>query len=178
MAKRKPKKVKSKKRTRADSTESRIAAIRRVASQKPLNPPPHVVLRKPGNPAGNTSGDRPFWDEIISSRARETWTLPDLVKAAQLARCLSDIERVQVAVNEQGDTIINTRGTKIVNPLHALLETLTRRSLGLSKALHIDATATQGRSNKTGEKTKAEKEAKEAVEATEEDDLIPGPELH
>ena len=170
-----------KKAPRRDSTAGRVAKIRAVAGAEPIEPPPHVTLREPGEPEGNVYGDRVYWDEIVASRARENWTNPDLVKAAQLARCLADIERVQRAVDDEGDTIVNTRGTRIVNPLHSLLETLTRRSLGLSRALHVHAEATTGQARKEKAPKKAQEKAEKAVKVAnkDEDGLIAPPEsLH
>ena len=82
-------------RKRSDSAAAAIAAAQ-AAALGPLEPPAHVALRP---------GDRPYWDDIMQARARDSWTGPDLVAAANLARCLADVERLQGEVNTEGDII-------------------------------------------------------------------------
>ena len=124
------------KRNRSDSASAAVRAAQ-AAALGPLNPPEHVALRE---------GDRPFWDAIVTSRARDTWTDTDLTTAANLARSQADIERLQLDVDREGFTIPSGNGTPIVNPKHKLLETLTRRAVALSRVLHVHAEATVGRS--------------------------------
>lgn len=155
-------KKKSTRRTRADAIGEEVAAVQRELRASTIEPPPHVDLPPEA---------RPFWDDITSARARQTWNRSDLTKAANLARTRADIERVQKTLHIEGDTKFNLRGTEIVNPLHSLLETLTRRDVLLSKALHVHASATQGRADRgVGEKTKAETGAKKAAEVVEGDE--------
>lgn len=134
-----------------------------AAQLGPLDPPPYVTLR---------DGDRPFWDGIVRARARDTWNESDLVAAANLARARSDIERLQRDIDAEGDVLVNERGTPIMNPRHALLETLSRRSLALSKALHVHAEATVGNSRDSVQAAQAEKSATAKI-AEHDDDLIP-----
>lgn len=146
------------KRTRSDSAAAAIAAAQ--VAGKPIDPPEHVKLR---------AGDRPFWDSIVSARARETWNNADLENCANLARCKADIERLQDEIASEGDIIVNDRGTQIINPKHTLLETLSRRAVALSRMLHVHAEATVGESRDAGKALATEKDAKEA----EIDSLIP-----
>lgn len=141
-------------RKRSDSAAAAVAAMQAVALG-PLDPPEHVALR---------DGDRPFWDAIVTARARDTWTDPDLVQAANLARCLADVERLQGEVNTEGDVI----GDKL-NPKHRLIETLSRRAVTLAAALHVNALATQGRARDAGNALALERAARQ----DDDDDLIP-----
>lgn len=154
----------SKRSTRSDSTNGKAAAVK-AAVEPVLAPPSYVSLR---------DADLPFWESIVRARARDTWTEVDLAKAANLARCQSDIERVQKDIDAEGDTVTNARGTQIVNPKHNLLETLTRRELALSRAIHVHAEATVGKSEDAAKKLQAEKEAVKSVSAVQSDGLIPG----
>ncbi len=113
---------------RAGSAEAAIAAMR---GTDPM-PPEHVKLRE---------RDWPFWFDIVRVRAREEWTPMDLIHAANLARCLSDIEKLSQEMGEDGATLVNDRGTVVANPRHAILETLSRRSVTLTKTLHLHASA-------------------------------------
>jgi len=153
------------KRTRSDSATSAVKAAQAVAAG-PLDPPGHVKLR---------DGDRPFWDAVVCARARDTWNNSDLENAANLARCKADIERLQGEIDFEGDVITNDRGTPIVNPKHALLETLTRRAMALSRMLHVHAEATVGKSEDAAKALKTEKNAKKAADDADTGDaLIPG----
>lgn len=144
-------------RARCDSVTAEISAAQ---AQLTIGPPSHVSLR---------DGDRPFWDAIVSARASTTWNTADLEQAANLARCKADIERLQKELTEQGDIIENERGTQVINPRHALLEVLSRRSVALSRMLHIHAEATQGESRQQVKRAIPEQDAKDAVRSA----LIP-----
>jgi hypothetical protein len=142
------------KRNRSDSASAAIRAVQAVALG-PLKPPKHVCLR---------DGDLPYWNCIVTARARDTWTQIDLTTAANLARAQADIERLQKELDAEG----YVTGGK-ANPLAALIETLTKRSIALSRCLHVHAEATVGESRDgkkalTNERTAA---------ATENGDLIP-----
>ena len=141
-------------RNRSDSASAAIRAAQAVALG-PLDPPAHVALR---------SGDRPFWDAIVTARARDTWTAIDLTTAANLARSQADIERLQTDLDASGYMLPDGKQ----NPIAALVETLTRRTVALSRALHVHAEATQGRARDAGKALANERNA-----AQDDDDLIP-----
>ena len=141
------------KRNRSDSTAAAVRAAQ-AAALGPLDPPAHVALR---------DGDRPFWDAIVTSRARDTWTAIDLCTAGNLARTQADIEFLQAALDENGYVLDGK-----VSPLAVLVDTLTRRSVSLSRALHVHAVATVGRSADASKALANEKKA-----AAPGSDLIP-----
>lgn len=147
-------------RARSDSVTAAVSAARAGS----IEPPAHVRLRE---------CDWPFWASIVHARARENWTAPDLENAANLARCKADIERISQEIQAEGDTVVNQRGTQIVNPKHTLLETLTRRSMALSRMLHVHAEATVGKSEDEQKSSKTARAVKKSVE--EADDLIARP---
>ena len=141
------------KRRRSDSAAAAVVAAQ-SAALGPLDPPAHVTLR---------DGDRPFWNSIMLARARDTWTAIDLTTAATLARCQADIEKLQTDLDAAGYLIEGK-----ANPLCAVIETLTRRAVALSRALHVHAEATVGRSADA-----AKALANERAADDEDDDLIP-----
>ncbi|POF88210.1 TerS protein [Pseudomonas putida] len=151
------------KRSRSDSSTAAVAAMQ-AAAAGPLKPPSFVNIRK---------ADKPFWDSIVRARARESWTDSDLVMAGNLARCLSDIERLQQEIDFEGDVILNDRKTQVINPKHSLLETLSRRAVALSRTLQVHAQATQGESRDQGKKATKQREAEKVLESQDDDDLIP-----
>lgn len=142
------------KRNRSDSASAAVRAAQ-AAALGPLNPPEHVALRE---------GDRPFWNAIVTSRARDTWTAIDLCTAGNLARTQADIEHLQTQLDTAGYVLDDGK----VNPVAALVETLSRRTVALSRALHVHAQATVGRSADASKVLALEKAARQ-----DEDDLIP-----
>jgi len=79
--------------------------------------------------------------------------------------------RVQDELEEEGDILTNAKGTKVVNPKHALVETLSRRAASLSAKIHVHTAATVGRTADAGKKLAEEKSARAAID--DEDELIP-----
>lgn len=145
---------------RRQRSDSITAAVVAAQSQSDINPPDHVTLR---------DGDLPFWWSIVRARATSSWNASDLEQAANLARCKADIERLQQEITAMGDIIENDRGKPIINPRHALLEVLSRRSVALSRMLHVHAEATQGESREQSKRAAPEQDAKEAARSS----LIP-----
>jgi len=151
------------KRNRSDS----VASQTQFYSALDASPPDHIHLRE---------GDMPFWRSIVRARAADTWTDSDLEQAGNLARCKADIERLQTEIDAEGDTVVNAKGTQIVNPKHSLLETLSRRAVALSRMLHVHAEATQGRARDTGQRTKAQNKARQKKK--DDDDGLIAPPVH
>lgn len=110
------------------------------AAQAPIEPPACVTVPE---------ACKPFWDAIVTSRARDTWTDSDLVTAANMARVQFALESAIVGGDE-----------------HAKL---TRLALALSRSLSVHTTATVGRAaNMVGAST-----AERAARQDTEDSLIP-----
>ncbi|MCA0241413.1 MAG: terminase [Proteobacteria bacterium] len=120
------------------SAAAAVQAAQNVA-QGPIAPPQYVSLPEPC---------RPFWDAVMTSRPRDTWTDSDLVLAANLARTQHAIEAAPVGSDE-----------------HAKL---TRLAMALARAVAVHPTATVGRAADMVNAATAEREARQ-----EHDDLIP-----
>lgn len=136
-----------------------------MLNARPPALPDHINLRPQ---------DIPYWDSIISARELSSWTLPELDHVANLARCKADIERIQAEIQEEGDTVENRRGTPIVNPKHGLIETLTRRSVALTRLLMVHAQATVGDTSEVKKRNAASKEIREQ-HLENDDDLFARP---
>lgn len=149
-------------RKRSDSAEAAIEAMSGAGAT--VEPPPHLRLR---------DRDLPFWAGIVRARAREDWTEIDLAHAGNLARCMADIERIQAEIDGEGDTLVNDRGTVVMNPKHSLLETLSRRSIALCRALQVHAHALQGDSRDQQKKSSTQRKAAAALSGV--DELIQRP---
>ena len=127
------------KRHRSDSAKSATQAHQNAA-QGPLEPPGYVTLPEPCTP---------FWDAIVTSRPRDTWTESDLVLAANLARTQHAIESAPVGSDD-----------------HAKL---TRLAMALARSVAVHPTATVGRAADMVAAATLERE----VRSQDEDDLIP-----
>ena len=110
------------------------------AAQAPLEPPAYVTL---------SESCKPFWNAIVTSRARDTWTDSDLVLASNLAKTMHALETATV-----GDET------------HAKL---TRLSLALTRSLSVHTTATVGRAADIVGASTIERQAR----LDDGDDLIP-----
>lgn len=150
-------------RKRSDSTHVKTQLV----DDQDIAPPEHVQLR---------DIDMPFWYALVRARVKDSWNTVDLQHAANLARCQADIERIQQEILEEGDTLTNERGTVVLNPKHSLLETLSRRSIALSKHIQVHAVATVGESDKQRGKNSAAAKGRKTAEKTKEaDDLLARP---
>lgn len=127
-------------RLKSDTIKA-AAMAHQNAAQAPLDPPACVTLPEPC---------RPFWDAIVTSRARDTWTASDLVTAANMAKVQHAIEAAVVGGDE-----------------HAKL---TRLALALSRSLSVHTTATAGRAADLVGASTAERQARND---TDDSDLIP-----
>ena len=127
------------KRKRSDSAAAAVQAHQNAA-QGPIEPPAYITLPEPC---------KPFWQAIVTSRPRDTWTDADLVQAANLARTLHAIESAPVGSDE-----------------HAKL---TRLAMALARAVAVHPTATVGRAADLVNAATAEREARQ----DDGDELIP-----
>ena len=127
------------KRHRSDSAKS-AAKAHQNAAQAPIEPPVYVTL---------PDECKPFWDAIVTSRARDTWTESDLVTAANMARVQQALQEVAIG----GDEHVK----------------LTRLALALARSLSVHVTATAGRAADMVNAATAEREARQ----DDGDELIP-----
>jgi hypothetical protein len=109
----------------------------------------------------------------VCARARDRWDSLDLTEAANLARTLADIESQQVKLDAEGHVLTNERGTQVANPRHAIIETLTRRAVALSRALHVHAEAKQGKAKLQGGALEKQRQAGQVLDDSD-DGLIAG----
>lgn len=129
-----------------------------------VKPPEHCPLRPQ---------DVPFWNSIVSVRCN--WTTVDLIFAANMARCMADIEQAQKQLDLEGPVVENQRGTQIMNPLFTVIEQLTRRSMSMSSKIQVHAAATVGEAKNNKGKNAKHQNAQAAHEVVEDDDLIAKP---
>jgi len=150
------------------SVEGEVEAF--AAAGKPFPKRPKTVRVRPG--------DHGIWRALMVTRAIAEWSEVDLIHAANLTRCLSDIERLSYEIEATGDVVM--RGElEVVNPRHELVEKLTRRAITLTKLLHLHAVALQGDPRDQASRRAAEKEArKTGAEIGDDDGLLATPTSH
>lgn len=148
---------------RSDSLAGEIETMKNAMTK--IDPPDWCIM---------PDGALPFWHSITRARSADRWNESDLEAAAELARTKFNIERLNKELLNESDIIYNERGTQIVNPKHALLETLTRRVVALSRLLQVHAEATQGKSRDQVKRNKAQQSARQAIENMD-DGLIARP---
>lgn len=132
----------------------------------------------PSPPAGVTISEavQPFWELVVTAKAKRSWNKNDLVVAAEVARCMYRLERISEYLEENITlTLAGTGGDddRDTKDLEKLADTLAKRIRLLSAHLQIHPEATQGKSR---EQVKQNQQHKEATEysAGEGDGLIPG----
>lgn len=136
------------------------AALAAVAP--PIEPPGHVRL---------SEREMVFWPGIIKSRSRDEWSAADLVVAAQLARCQSDIELESEALKSEGSVLRTDKGTPVMNPRHAVMEQLSRREMALMRTLQMGGSA-KGQKATFENARKLQRQAEKAKEEMSDDDLL------
>jgi hypothetical protein len=142
------------KRTRSDSYATEAA----MASAKPPTPPDHIEMPQEA---------MAHWWPIVRARAYKDWTGPDLEHAANLAICLYDLECERKQLRTEGYVITNEKGTPIQNPRNQVIEVLSRRSVALSKLVHVHAEATSGKSRDEQKRSQKQREMTAMVESIE-----------
>lgn len=152
------------KRTRSDTAAGAVEAMRGATAT--IDPPAHCHVPQSA---------MPYWRSITKARAADRWNDSDLETAAELARTKASIERLNGELCNEGDIVINERGTPIVNPKHSLLETLTRRMVALSRMLQVHAEATQGKARDQVKKNQAQASARKAIDNSFDESLVSRP---
>jgi len=78
-----------------------------------------------------------IWKQFTQARAHDGWRDFDLLIVAKTVRLEADIRKHQQTLDAQGVTLINERGTQIVNPLVSVIDSLQRQQLALIRSLSL-----------------------------------------
>ena len=124
--------------TRKSRSDSADAAVRAFQAGG-FDVPEGVALRE---------CDLPFWRSAVA--CRNDWSDAELSMVAALARCKADAERLQRELDGEG-LLVNGRA----NPKFALVETLMKRAVALTRQLQIHARATRGEARQAARQTVA-----------------------
>ncbi|WP_109994957.1 TerS protein [Salinisphaera sp. LB1] len=135
-----------------------------LASKRPTVPE-HLELREQ---------DRIYFDNIIDSRAYDTWYASDVENAVTLAKAKADCDALQHILDVEGYVYEAPSGQLKPHPAEAILDRKIKQVAALSRALHVHATALLGRAEDTGNRTAAHRQHREAFD--DGDDLLARPE--
>jgi len=150
------------KRTRSDSATAAINAAKNAALGD-LQPPEFVQI---------SADARPYFTAIVRARARDEWNEMQLVVAAQLAHCMSDLQEEEDALLLEGRVIKNDKGTPIMNPRMAACEQLARKEMALMRSLQMGGRAAGDPRDKAGARDLEQKARKTREQVAEENDLL------
>jgi P27 family predicted phage terminase small subunit len=82
---------------------------------------------------------RAYFEKLINSRERSTWTQSDVHLASQCAQIMEKIDDMQCALDREGWFIATPTGTQKAHPAARLLDQLTARQLGFLRMLGLSA---------------------------------------
>jgi len=147
---------------RIDSRSEAVRVMSRAAAD--IVPPSNVPLDK---------SDMPFFASVIAEFARSEWTAHQLELAAMLARTMSDLEREQRLLREEGATALSERGTPVVNPRKTVVQMHASTILSFRRSLALHARAQGGDARDIGKRRQMARD----IEANNplDDDLLAKP---
>jgi hypothetical protein len=116
----------------------------------------------------------PFFKYITEARAQ--WTNIDLIHAANLARCMYEIEYESAMLEDEGSVIMGGKNgtTRVMNPRFSALETLSRRSVAISAKIQVHAAATIGEVENNKNKNAAKQKSVSVMQDLDDDDMLIG----
>ena len=85
--------------------------------------------------------DLPYFNAILSARAKNEWSHVDLAVAAQLAWTQAEIAKETATLEEEGTIVKNDRGTAVTNPRFRAINEHKQSQLALIKTLALHSTA-------------------------------------
>lgn len=152
-------------RQRIDTAAGAVATM--AAAARDLSPPKHLKLRR---------GDLPFWDSVITERAKSEWTDADLAVAANLARAMADAERIAACPVDRAG---NVKMATLIQTIE-LSDKLARRIVTLRRALGLDNRSKNGEQRDVNKRREQAKEIEGGHNpmAHDGDDLLARPRLN
>lgn len=152
----------TKKKQRIDSTSEQVRVM--AAASKQIHPPSTVPLE---------DVDMPFFVNVIEEFARSEWSAHQLELAAMLARTMSDLNREQIALREEGTIMHTDKGTPVVNPRKTVIQMHASTILSYRRSLGLHARAQGGEARDVAKRRTMAKEIE--AENPLDDDLLARP---
>lgn len=142
-------------RAKSDTTEGKVAKNANLKANIPV--PEGINFRN--------EEEKLVYDQFAKSRALDLWREFDLLLLYKAARLECDVRNYQAALEIEGISVLNKRGTPVVNPLVSVIDTYERRLLGIIRTLSLGVSADTARDlNKSGTTTKDAEDLKKIKE--------------
>lgn len=113
-----------------------------------------------------------IFDGIIAGLPQDTWETYRIRLAANLAKMTYRAERLMTELEEEGDVVLNARGTPVCNPITSSMQQALTSVQTLTKTLGLSASQRGISEKEVAPARKAEKAAKEAIDKASGDDLL------
>jgi hypothetical protein len=118
------------KKKRSDSNSTTAALAGFAGAMDKVAVPEGVQLR--------SDEEHTIWEQFTRARSKEDWRDLDLILLAKVVRMEADIREQQRVLDADGMTVENKRGTMVVNPLVAVIDTLERRQLAVIRSMSLN----------------------------------------
>jgi hypothetical protein len=92
-----------------------------------------------------SDAERVIWGQFTRARAREDWRDMDLLLLAKVVRMEADLREYRDRLDVEGITLVNQRGTDVVNPMISIIDTIERRQLAVIRSMSLNQTASDPR---------------------------------
>lgn len=149
-------------KARIDSRTAAVAVM--VQAAREIEPLAHAPL---------DADALPFWDDIISARAKSEWSGHDLAVASDLANAMAMLVEQRRLLRAEGVTTTGPKGALMAHPRVSVVHGLHAQIKAARQSLNIHGRAA-GEARDVGARRKAAK-AIEAANPLEDEDLLARP---
>jgi hypothetical protein len=150
---------------RIDSATAAVEVM--VKAARDIQPPAHAPLEDDA---------LPFWDDIISARAKSEWSGHDLACASDLANAMAMLVEQRRILRKDGVTTVGPKGALMAHPRVSVVHGLHAQIKAARQSLNIHGRAA-GEARDVGARRAQTKEI-EAGSPLAGDDLLARPEVY
>lgn len=150
---------------RIDSATAAVEVM--VKAARDIQPPAHAPLEDDA---------LPFWDDIISARAKSEWSGHDLACASDLANAMAMLVEQRRILRKDGVTTVGPKGALMAHPRVSVVHGLHAQIKAARQSLNIHGRAA-GEARDVGARRVQTKEI-EAGSPLAGDDLLARPEVY
>jgi len=109
------------------------------------------VIPAPDGVRFDTDEEMVLWRQFTAARSKDMWREFDLILIAKMVALEVRIRKTIKAIDEQGYTTENKRGTMVENPLLRVVDTMQRQQLAIIRSLSLGVSSQAAQDlNKSG----------------------------
>ena len=153
----------ARRKQRIDSATAAVEVM--VKAARDIQPPAHAPLHDDA---------LPFWDDIISARARSEWNGHDLAVASDLANAMAMLVAERAELRKDGVTTVGPKGALMAHPRVSVVHGLTAQVKAARQSLNIHGRAA-GEARDVGARRTAAKQIESASPLADDDGLLARP---